>query len=233
MSETLARFQASNAWDTRYALPLVPIHNNPWIYSAYALKIMRASGLTSSEEMQLLYHFESYASGCRIEPGLFNRWPDGTGGVTSHDELMGMAYVSSDFACELLAFLQKTDGVYCNKREELDSSDSERFNVFRFVFLEPFLRARAGYRVGLFSQLQFSAHVVRDMCSRRPDDTSDAGGLARLWLMLDTMEKYPIPGIAIYFWRKRMKTIGWSPKRVFQNYLSECPIYRQEVSDEF
>lgn len=214
MSDVLEQVKASQAWDARFGLPVCPSFNNPWIYGAYALKVMRVAGLTAIEEVALVDRFIDFAKGCRIKPGLFNRWPDGGGGVTSHDELMGMAFISKNLAKEIVAYLDETDGVYLNKPEEkADHPNWEiRFNVYRMVFLLPFLRARAGHSLNLASQLVFAAHLWKDAFSAKATDTGNAGGRLRNWLMLDTMEKTgPIASAGVWYWRSKMKALGFSP----------------------
>jgi hypothetical protein len=226
-------FKNSTAWDNEYQLPLVPMHNNPGIYCAYSFKIMKAHGIPAFEEIQFIHDFEIFAEKCRVAPGLFNRWPEARGGVTSHDEIMGMAYISRKLANEILMYLYESDGIYCNVLEELTSRDPERFNVFRLPFLEPFLRARAGYRVGLWNQIKFMGFVMSDYLTRKRDDTKDAGGMLRLWLMLDTMDKFKLCKLANDAWRARMKDYGWSPKRAYEYYLAECPVFHETAPSAF
>ena len=68
---------------------------------------------------------------------------------------------------------------------------------------------------------------------KRERKIGDVGGMLRLWLMLDTMEKYPISGLAILFWKSRLKAIGWGPRRCFTVYLNECPVFTETAPEEF
>ena len=93
----------SEAWDPRYSLPLVPMHNNPWIYLAYCTRILRRDGgWWSSENKQtfeasIQTHFER----CSTDKlGYLKRWPEG--GICSHDEILGAAYLNSAFAGDAL-----------------------------------------------------------------------------------------------------------------------------------
>jgi hypothetical protein len=209
MSEILEVFRAAPLWDSRSDLPLFPTFNNPWIYGAYALKIMRHAGLTLDEELSLVKRFEEHAAKCRIAPGLFDRWPGGSGGVFSHDEIIGMAYISAPLAAELLEYLETTDGVYCNKPEDVpyqDPSFRDRYNVFRIVQLKPFLQARAPTRhLGLPSQFVWSAATIKDAFGYKRGDVGDAGGRLRTWIQLEAMAPHGLSGLAVLAWKTAMR----------------------------
>ena len=237
----LAKFQASNAWDSRFNLPLVPIHNNPWIYLAYAVKMMLANGMTVEELKPLGNLIEEHLWNCAgTYPGEFYRWPDRSGGNTSHDELMGIAYLDFVFNFNtkptqlILKRLLETDGEYNVHNEPSDIP--ERWNVKRFIWLEPFLRActKGGFRTSLFNQFWFCWHVVKDLWDYRKDDAHvDEGAANRMWLMLEPMEQYMLPWLVLKFWKKRMGTIGVSPKTNYSVYLKECPIYYELAPSNF
>jgi hypothetical protein len=188
----------SDAWDQRYNLPLFPKMNNPWIYFAYAqlcLERWPIGGVTIHEPF-IVEHFAK----CEIEPGLFTRWPDKQGWFTSHDEIMGACFLSDRVAHRVLTYLEEHDGEF--NWEGIKSL--EGFNVFRFPWLEPYLRQCAGWRVSLFSQLIWSAFIVWDALTRTPN-LADAGGALRNWLMVEKMKTLPIAGIAAYFWKWRVQ----------------------------
>lgn len=221
------KFTKSNAWARRYNLPLIPQHNNPWIYSAYISKIM--GGFNTS----LLVDLSKYAEKCQIKPGLFDRWPDGSGGLTSHDELMGLAYHFEWAASDILFYLSVNDGLYINKPELINPLVSaERFNVYRMVFLKPFLQACAGYRVGIISQIIWAGFIAYDLITHRIKEP-DMGGRLRIWIMLEHMSKYPLTGIAIWLWKKVMHNKGLSPKKCFTVYLREVPVMTETAPEEF
>ncbi len=234
----LELFKQSNAWDERYGLPLCPSLNNPWLYGAYALKLMRERGLTAIEELKLVERFREHAYSCRVEPGLFNRWPDGSGGFTSHDELMGMAYISSELAHEILTYLEATDGVYVNKEQDkIDFKDDwqYRFNVYRMIWFKPFLKARAGSNLNLFSQFLFAGHLLLDAWRIKDEQEAifDQGGRLRIWIMLEAMETFAITGAAVSVWREKMNRIKASPKGMLTFEPKECPIYRSLGAEKF
>lgn len=231
-------FQASNAWDQRFNLPLVPMHNNPWIYLAYALKMVRLGKHTNDELIELVDLCEDHLAACRTKVwGEFYRWPDGSGGNTSHDEVMGIAYV--DWCLKLatkptqaiLSRLQQTDGEY--NVQNLPEGVPERWNIERFVFLEPFLKACAGFRVGLISQLWFSIPLLVDIFKYKKEDGNESGILLK-WIMFEPMEKYLLSGICIQIWKSKMKKLGINPKQIFtEKYLKECPAYGENAPNEF
>jgi hypothetical protein len=213
MSTALERIKASSAWMPEFDLPLFPGHNNPWIYGALALKCLRASGLNIAEDIALVNRFEEHAAKCNVSGirGLFHRWPNGSGGVTSHDELMGMAYISPRLASDILDRLEERDGVYDNTNPA--SSDSERYNLYRFPFFKPYMQASTyKRRVGLATQAQWAAFMIGDAWHYERGDTKDAGGRIRNWLMLEAMNEHVISYAASLIWSRTMKAKDCSPR---------------------
>lgn len=232
----LDAFKNSPAWDTRYDLPLCPGLDNPWIYGAYALKLMREHGLSALEEMKLIERFIAHARECQIEPGLFNRWPTGEGGFTSHDELMGMAYISTELANDIFRYLEKTDGVYVNQdQDRRDFPDWQyRFNVYRMVWFRPFLKARCDSSLNVVTQSIFAGHLLLDALSTTRDQgIFDQGGRLRIWIMLEAMDKFPIAGAAVAYWKQKMNRLGLSPKMMLVKEPKEFPIFAELGKDEF
>jgi len=219
----LEEFKGSNAWDNKFALPLIPMHNNPWIYSAYVRKL--CGGFDSEMDYILFSHMNK----CEVEPGLFNRWPDGSGGVTSHDEIMGLAYHDHDTAKDILLYLEKHDGEYINVHNP-GKWTSEKFNVYRFIFLKPYLKACAEWHVSLLSQAQFSAFLIYDLITHKGIDPA---GRLRIWIMLEAMEIFPLSGFVISIWRKIMKNKNITPKLCFTHYLAEVPIMKKMAPEYF
>ncbi len=233
MTHVFDEFRKSNLWHSGYDLPLFPGLNNPFIYGAYALKVMSEVGLSLDEKDGLMGKWERFVDSCRIEPGLFNRWPDGGGGGMSHDELMGLAYLSPIWAKEILAYLEKTDGLYCNKADDAKEPDAEiRFNVYRFPFMKPFLKARAGYSLSPFTQLQFAASLFWDMLETKKLSV-DPGGRLKIWLMCEAMERGFISRVAVEVWRDRMRELGFTPRTELKGELGAFPILYQFAKDRF
>jgi hypothetical protein len=201
---------ASKAWDKRYELPLFPEFNNPWIYGAYAKKLLEES--SSPDDLRV--RFTIHAMYCQgNEPGFFTRWLGGDGGSTSHDELMGLAYVCEPFvAKKILDRLYARDGVYNPEDKPVDT-------MWRFIFLEPFLRECAGLPVGLFSQLKWAAHVFWSALTYK----SGSSGPLKIWLMGDVMSKYIICHAAYTFWKRRMAKKGPFPQWMFTEHFPAYP----------
>lgn len=218
MTRILELFKKSEFWYPSFDLPLFPMYDNPWIYGAYALKILRQNGISPEEDRALVEAFEAYADKCGVRdtalggtpiPGLFHRWPSGQSTVFSHDEIMGMAYISPRLAEVVLEYLEKHDGFYCDRPNEVADPLSEKYNVFRMIWLKPFLQASTKTRrLGLASQAIWSSSTVLDALRFRRGDTADAGGRLRTWIMLDAMEKYPVAGFAVLAWRAAMRAKG-------------------------
>lgn len=227
-------FKQSNAWDERHDLPLAPQNNNPFIYMAYAMKIIKlADGINpmASKKEAL----DKFLSGCEKEPGKFDRWPDGAGGITSHDEVMGACYVSPEAAERIAHYLLEKDGEYNNKDEKSDVP--ERFNIYRMLWMAPFVKASTTkFRVSLFSQAQWALFVLIDALTykrKEKIEDSDCGGRLRTWIMFEAFEKYALTNLVIKFWRSRMKKQGITPGMCLTVEPSSCPIYGQLAPPEF
>ncbi len=201
----LTALRQSNAWDSRYDLPLFPTLNNPWIYAPYADLVLRLRGEAGVERVAFVRHFEA----CELpdEPGLFHRWPGGGGGLNSWDEIVGAAYFSPVIAERILDHLERTDGAFDN----LKKHDPERANVFRLFFLRPYLQAcTEKRRVGLSSQLLFALLIVISAFDNvKP---GNAGGRLRNWLMISKMERFGICYLAALFWRWKLERAGQTLK---------------------
>lgn len=237
------KVMGSNAWDEIFSLPLIPMHNNPHLYSHYVMKML---GYTPEIHKRLSLH----AKNCRTSFGVFNKWPDGSGGNMSFDEIMGICAHHKWVSQEILGRLLKTDGIYVNSREDVKPYElDEKHYVYRMVFLKPFLRACAGYKVNLISQAQFSFFLIvldllkhdfkkEDFDLEKKDYKKfrkklNAPGRLRIWVTLDFMEKYPLSKLAVNWWRKAMHKKGITPKVCFNHYLDEVPIMREIAPESF
>lgn len=212
----LEKLMKSNAWDSRFSLPTIPMHSNPWIYTAYCLYLAgKADGV--DYRTKFWPGIDEFFAKCLLPSGVFTKWPGG--GFTSHDEIMGAAWLRPGIAREILEYLEKNDGLYDSERPE---SPREDHNVYRFIFLKPYLKACADYRVSFVSQLVWSIAAIANCWNF----TGDSSGVLLFMLMGDKMEKYPISGISVWFWRRRLtKKFGCTPKLVFsKHYLTECPV---------
>lgn len=217
----LQKFKDSNAWDPRYNLPLVPKANNPWIYLAYATKLVKDANLSDFDRKYELKIWNLLCS-CEVKPGLYNRWPDGSGGVTSHDELIGMAYLVPEMAFRILSHLEIHLGYYNN----LGTGGYLRFNLYRFVFLKPYLKVRAKMDLNLWDKLAWSAYMLLDALFYKGRD--EDGRLMR-WLMAEHTQHL----WATRFWVESMNRKVRGPKQIFETYLTECPVFREVAPDNF
>jgi len=211
------------------------------------MKLMHLNDLDYGDEKSLLAKFKNFADKCRIEPGLFNRWPDGGGGSTSHDELMGIAYLSRSLAKEIVVYLLEHDGVYNNQKADTGIHDylnkhialkefligDQRYNLYRFPWLMPYLKASAGININLASKLIFAAHVTWDALCYNPNKSFDAGGRLRMWLMMETMSQYTACHLAFLFWQSKMTKAKVNPRMCFETEPAEFPIYAASAPEKF
>jgi len=167
-------------WSKEYKLPLVPQHNNPWIYCAYIIEIMRRHDLLIHPECLMAYYRK-----CTVKPGLVNRWP-GSGGVTSHDELIGLASVMGPKQClEVLNYLDRNFGYYNNIQPKPKSiKEFFRYNLYRMPYLRSYLSARSNRIVFPLGFFFFCALVLIDCLFGK-----DSGGHLRVWIMLTHLSK--------------------------------------------
>jgi len=226
MTKCLEAFKESAAWSAVHEAPLAPGLNNPHIYGAYALKILRANGISGEENFALRKSFKAFADACRIRSGLFNRWPGGRGGLMSHDELLGLSYIDEDVAREIVLYLVTTDGIYANVR--VDAPDLA--NVYRIAWVRPALTACAGFGLSLITQLIFGIGLLFDALTWR---SGDQGGRLRTWLAIERFRGAWLAGFFIEFWIRKMESKGLSPKKCFEEYLTEYPIYHEWAPDTF
>lgn len=197
----------SKVWDERYDLPLFRLFNNPFIYSAYIWKL-----LGKPEDLKI--KLNDYALKCMTGIGRFTRWPDGTGGKFSHDEIIGIAFIGVENIAEsILVNLQMSDGIY-------NQDDTEADNMYKFIFLEPFLRQCAGLKVSYISQAKYIAHILFSAFTWKKD--SGSSGVLKIWLMNDKMKTLPLCGLAILIYEKIISkkgvTLGWMISEHFPEY---------------
>lgn len=225
MGAALDKIKESTVWDKNYNLPTIPRHNNPHIYIAYVTMILQKLG---EDTRDIKATYSMFINDCVLPDGAFSRWPGGRGGDTSHDEIMGVAYMNKSRAAELIDYLTKMDGQFSVEKQP---KYSERRNVFRFAWLMPFMKACAGYRVSLFSQAAWGLYALYNAFTWK----GDCSGTLKVWLTLDKMKKYPLSAFFGFIWKLWMeKKHKLTPKIVFTKYyLTEVPVLGQIALDSF
>lgn len=208
------QIEASELWDPRYNLPTIPIHNNPRIYTALVFRFM------DEVPRAWVARFIDFSQKAWVERnGILvpTRWPDGRGGNYSHDEILGDAFILPGLAWIHLEVLRVAWGVYPDENGEFPVS---RW-FYRFIFLVPYLKARAGEKLSVFNKLAWSIHVLMSMRAK----TVDADGAFKIWLMVREMKNHCPKTCAR--WVAGMKKRGMTPKDLFVDYLKECPSMRK------
>lgn len=198
--------------------------NNPHIYAAFNDMIFRIRGDETSRGAYARF-FAQCADPER--PGVFYRWPGGAGGPTSHDEIMGAAYFSEAIARRILAYLEEHRGNYdTHKRGRppihrwdraltvrqnlialLKSIPTHflRWNVYRILWLRPYLFACAGLHVSTLNQLIWGAFAVRQALTATNIAKVGPGRRLRFWLMSERMQDFPVSRLAVRFFLHRMQ----------------------------
>lgn len=207
--------KTSNAWDPRYNLPTLPNHNNPFIYMAYLDLAMRAYD-GSQIERHLIWDF--YAA-CEKESGLFYRWPDHGGGQISHDEVMGAAYFDPIIAKRILNYLDAHDGEFNVTGEPVDAT-GEKYNIYRMVWLRPYLMACCEDRpVSFISQIYWLVGLISDYFNE-----DAGGGKLRTYLMASKMARFPMCKFFFDLWRTKMEKKGITFKTALAIEPRENPV---------
>ncbi|MEO0271998.1 MAG: hypothetical protein ABIM30_02775 [candidate division WOR-3 bacterium] len=197
--------KSSNVWDHRYNLPLVPIHNNPHLYCAYASLICK-------------YHFdvESHIKRCRAKDGLIYRWPNQWGGTLSHDEILGLCFTSPNTVEEIYYHLIENNYDY-----------GHNVRLDRFPHLISMMKVAIGMKLTLLDQLSLALYFIVDCFMKK--DRHESSRLRR-WLMSNILIEAPyLVAQAVELWRYIMNKRGITPKYLFSRYLVECPWFLENA----
>src|SRR3990167_9316746 len=215
---SLTRLQNSLAWDVRYSVPTCPSLNNPWLYMAYAQASLVISHPEISKEDILNHFFKCTPNG--IEN--MTRWPDGSGGAISMDELLGAAYLHEWIARDILAYLDKHWGQFPHPP---DKPSWLRHNMYRFVFMRPYLKAASGAKLCPFlDQLPIMLYILYGCFNR---DATEAGGKLRRYLIIQKTLRFSAIRFAANIWRKVMLRRGMTMKVALSLEPREYPILSQ------
>ena len=218
----IKKFEESNAWDWGCLLPTCLELNNPWIYAAYAKLNCDLSGQPTEFSARANEHF--YHCETQHHNGLFYRWPHKRGGDTSHDEIIGAAYLSSILATNIYRYLEIHKWQFNNQNRK---GKTLEFWMGRFIFLKPYLKARGNYKVNIFDQIIWSISLIASLINKPP---GDGGGRLRNWLMSQEMKRFLICRVAINIWKKNT---GLSPKEAYALELPRYPVYQDTAPDKW
>ena len=191
----------SPIWDQRHGLPLAPLLNNPWIYMAYALRVLDRHPMINFRA-SLHPKLQEYGDKTLLSNGTRSRWPGSTD-LTSHDEILGMCYLDLQFAEDVLSAM-KPWGFYETRPGPLTFKQRWEAWVPRFPWMPPFIRASVGDS-DLFSRLIWSVCLIFDALTFHE---RDAGGRLRWWIQFDTMSDHNLCLGAIRFWVSRHEKRG-------------------------
>lgn len=195
--------KTTSLWDDRYNLPLDPKFDNPHLYCAYISKYF---------SLNVIEDYIKYLTLCENKDGTYNRWPNKTDDAISHDELIGMAYLSPFAAEKILATLRKGWGKYDNTGTRSFFSSWQ----YRWLQLVPYLKNKACQKVTIINDLAWALNCVIDALSN-----DGMSGHLMIWLMKDSMRSYYFSKLAIKFWQSRMNKRGFTDKVMLQTYFYE------------
>jgi hypothetical protein len=133
----------------------------------------------------------------RIVPGLYRRYPGATD--NSVDNLVGVCCFGESFAKSILTYCESTRFSYDVTKP---GHFTLRYWFGRFVGFPPFVKAAAGKKIGIGSQILFSLACLFTLIGSR----TDVGNRQLQLLMNDVLYgKYRLVDATIRFWGKRMK----------------------------
>jgi hypothetical protein len=210
----LERLRNSDAWDHGRDMPTANAAGNPWIYSAYADLVLRLHGERLSGEAIV-----SYWAACAVGPlkgipnagaGLFFRRPDRQFGNTSHDEVMGAAHLNRKIGQIVLQHLDWSGGDY--NPLMLPEDRPGRWNLYRMIWLRPYLVAAAGFRMSPMDQVIWSLKLLVEMWSDSDSSKTGPGPRLRAWLMSHHTRKHALCALAWRLYRWRMERKGCTLK---------------------
>lgn len=223
----LEEIRASNLWHPVYQLPLSPQNNNPWFYLALTVKVIFSRGESLPEDF--MFQVQKYMEACEKSPGLFDRWPkQAADDVTSHDELIGIAYLNQNAARRILDYLEANDWEYNNS--PVVTSRPMEHDLSKFIWFSSWLKSRAGVPLSTLGQLKYAIHILYDMVTVR---SGDASGRLLIWVTSVEMEKYPACRAVLIPWRALMAARGITPKTVLALEPKENPILSELAMDKF
>ncbi len=221
----------SNVWDKRFDLPTVASAANPHIYCAYVVRILESFESGSSKtnasgaKTIRLQYAEEFLPKCEEygKPGLIRTFPDT--GSASHDDAHGAGFLNREFAQRCIYYLAQHDGSYT------DQVDAEAKNIYRFLFMMPALRAHAGFRVGVVSQIQFIIALLAQLWFSEAGSTD---GHLLLWLAFPAMRQSRVVSAVIDYWCDTWTRRGYTPRSIFRTkYLTESPWFGEWARDDW
>ena len=189
----------SSAWNYEWALPMGH-SGNPHLYLAYCDMVLNLRGARVPRGEYLSFYFA-----CEVEPGLFKRWPDGAFGNTSHDEVIGAAAIDEHIAHGVLIHLDRTGGDY--NPLKLPETKPGRWNLYRMIWLRPYLVAASGFRMSPIDQVIWSLKLLVEMWSDSDSSKTGPGPRLRAWLMSYHTRKHALCALAwrLYRWQIQRK----------------------------
>jgi len=223
--EKISNFKSSKIWSETYGLPLNMDRNNPHLYLAYALKLINPSeGIYEKAFFDLASEFcwKCYD----VDSGFYWRWPTRLGGVTSHDELIGISYYApTGHPRQIDISLKKKGGYYNNETPNAqDILSFFRYNLHRFPWAIAFIKMRANGRVSLFHSISWSFHSILTSFK----SPKSAGSHLMVWLMSDSMSNNDgLCDVALWISNLVKKVSGrnYSLENLFKIYFPDFPQY--------
>jgi hypothetical protein len=206
------KIQDTEAWSSKYQIPSFD-SMNPHAFTAYVLKLIEHD----DSRFPILAAYSGFLDGCRVQKGLYKRYPDGSAGNTSWDEVIGIAKIFG--GRDVYGYLESTDGIYDWENPE---SRDERRNLYRLPFIRPLLRVAGNMRLSLIDQGILALWILWDAFN---GDKGMSGHL-QVWLYGDSYEKYFIPTAAMCVWNWRMRVKGITVNKMFSEYFHDKPRFK-------
>lgn len=190
--------------------------DNPALFSAHALNLMLADDFDGLPTSRQVTQWENFVADCIMS---WARWPGGSGGPPSQDELIGWAILCPGSVPHFLPLIP--------------------FKVRRFLDLVPFVKMVRKIKINIFEQIAWALWTWHDSVVL-PDSALDwiskylgflkrretSGHLLKYAQIQHVVGQYKITDWAVSHWQKKMSAVyTGGPKELFTIYLgAEHPI---------
>lgn len=211
----LEALQSGDFLDPNYGMVSNSAHNgvapncdNYWLFTAEAASLGYVP-----EKLNDFYR------GCMIEPGLVHRYPGRTGDDISRDEMIGMAYLSEQFAKDILAYGSSHTWDF-----DVPNPGIFSLNFFdaRFIDFSPFIQHCASQPLSIYDQILWSIGCVLSALSAY----GDTSGKLIMLLEVERMKgSYSLCDFAIATWKWIMsRKYPGGPKELRKVYFGSHPL---------
>lgn len=218
--------QDTEAWDPKYNLPTFQ-SMNPHAFTAYCVTALEHKG-KHSEAAEILQTYWRFLYDCTVfksQPkytGLYHRYPDGSAGNISWDEIIGISSLAPLGARHAREYLFLHLGCYDDQNP---GTWSFRRNLYRFPFLTALLKIGGGDWLGPIGRVVLALWYLWDALSSDPG----MSGHLQHWLYREYVKPHWGAHLGVIFWDWRMKKRGIDETTMLTKYFWDKPKFIEWV----